>query len=680
MAENPLDSKSLQEFISEAEEILEGVTANLLDLMEQCRTGEPDADLINGIFRGLHTLKGISGTFGLNELSHLSHIMEDLFDGLRLGRVRFTDEICDVAFQGIDIMRKMISSKEEGTDPQVEDLVERVNQLIRSGSKSEQPLTSLGVPEEIANVLTAYEEARLRENISKGRNFLRVKASFALENFDQALKQLQEKLKQHGEIITIMPSSSESSGEGIEFDLIVASKESADKVLEKLKGDVVSIETLSFSGITKETFEGAPLPDKKAKEGEQLSIRSIGKTVRVDIRKLDSIVNILGELTVSKILIERIFNLIREKEGYRDFVLEMGKALDSLCRNIQELQDGVMEVRMVPLSQLFEKLSKVVRRLQRESKKIIDFQFYGGDTELDKLLMDEIADPLVHIIRNAVDHGIEDPETRLACGKPEKGMIKLNAFQKGNHVIIEVEDDGRGIDIEAIRKKGIMKKLIDERADLDEKEIIELVFQPGFSTKEDATEISGRGVGLDVVRNNISGIGGIVELESRKGKGTKVIITLPMTLAIIQVLIMEVGGKIFAQPINSIIECLRINPEDIRTVGRKEVIQLRDSTIPIIRISDYFSLPQSVSRNRYYVIIIGFGEKKVGILVDRIIGERSIVIKPLGKSLKGVKGIAGVAESGEGKLILLLDAVSILMDVMKEKKGSWNIRSGQSGI
>lgn len=676
MAEGSFDSKAVQEFISEAEELAEGVMANLLDLIEQSKTDQVDPDLINAIFRGLHTLKGISGTFGFTKLSKLSHVLEDLFDELRLGRIKITDKVCDIALEGIDIIKEMLGGSEEEISSLVDNFIERVNHLIHTGSKSEPSITSLGVPEEIANVLTAYEEARFRENISKGRNFFVIKASLLLENFDQSLKELQNKLKTYGEVITIIPSSSEGSHDHIDFDLILATEQSSDQLFEKLKDDVVSIKDLHLSKTQESVLEKTPLPDKKQKEEEQLSVRSIAKTVRVDIRKLDSIVNIVGELALSKIIIERVFNIIREREGYKDLVIEMERIVDSLGRNIQELQDSVMEVRMVPLSHLFEKLSKTVRRLQKDSKKIIDFQLYGGDTELDKLLMDEIADPLVHIIRNSFDHGIEDPEERIACGKPEKGVIKLNAFQKGNHVIIEVEDDGRGIDLEAIKKKGIMKKLIEDKPKFDEREIIELLFHPGFSTKEDATEISGRGVGLDVVRNNISKIGGVVEIESRKGKGTKVIITLPMTLAIIQVLVLEAGGKIFAQPISSVIECLRISPEDIKTVEKKEVIKFRDSTIPIIRISDYFSLPRSMGKARYYVIIIAIGDKKIGVLVDRIIGQRSIVVKPLGKSLRGMRGIAGIAESAQGKLILLLDMVSILVDVMKERMGSHNIKSG----
>jgi two-component system chemotaxis sensor kinase CheA len=403
------------------------------------------------------------------------------------------------------------------------------------------------------------------------------------------------------------------------------------------------------------------------KEAEVPSLKSVTSTVRVDILKLDEIMNTVGELMVIKSMFMNLSNKMKSEMGYRGFAVEIDRMCRLLERRLNELQSSIMEVRMVPLRTAFDRLVRAVRKIAKEMKKEIDIELKGEDTELDKLIVEELADPLLHIVRNAIDHGIEPPQERALLGKPEAGKILINAYQKGNHVVIEVEDDGRGIDPELIRKRAIELNLISESEELSEDEILKLIFRPGFSTKKSATEISGRGVGLDIVRNNITKLSGLIEVSSTPGKGTKFTITLPITLAIIQALVVQENSNLYAIALNSIQECLKIKAEDIKTVEKREVIELRGSTLPLVRLPDIFGRKGSYEkRDSYYVVIVGIGEKTVGILTESLLGQHDVVIKPLGPLLKGINGIAGATEMGDGRIALVLDTVYVVESMTKE--------------
>jgi two-component system chemotaxis sensor kinase CheA len=375
--------------------------------------------------------------------------------------------------------------------------------------------------------------------------------------------------------------------------------------------------------------------------------------------------NIVGELVLSHSTITDISDRMR-KNSYSNELSELQKASKGLERKLNELQKGVMEIRMIPVGQLYEKMGRIVRKISREQGKKVELRTFGADTELDKLIMEDISDPLMHIIRNAIDHGIEPPEERLAAGKPERGTIKLSSFQKGNHVVIEVEDDGRGIDVEKVKNKAVERGLISPSDVISEREAVDLIFLPGFSTSDKVSEISGRGVGMDVVKNNIAAVSGMVDVESRQGEGSRMIITLPITLAIIKALIISTAGRFYALPITSVLESIMFDKKDIQTVERKEVIQLRESTLPLLRLDNLFNLQGSkADAEKFFVVVVGVAEKRIGIIVDELLGQQDIVIKALGGMFEGLRGISGAADLGDQRTILVLDVSGIIHEATK---------------
>jgi two-component system, chemotaxis family, sensor kinase CheA len=387
--------------------------------------------------------------------------------------------------------------------------------------------------------------------------------------------------------------------------------------------------------------------------------------VRVDIGKLDELMNIVGELVLSHSMIADLAIRMR-RDGYFSLAGELAKSAKVLERKLSELQKGVMDIRMIPVGQLFEKMTRIVRKLSREQGKKVELKLFGANTELDKLIIEDISDPLMHIIRNAIDHGIESPVERIRCGKEEKGIIKLFSYQKGNHVVIEVEDDGRGIDLAKVKRKALEKGLIKSVVAVSDRDAMDLIFLPGFSTNEAVSNVSGRGVGMDVVRNNIAGISGVVDIESRFGSGSRVIITLPITLAIIKALIISSVGRTYAIAITSVMETIMIEEKNILTVERKKVIELRETTLPIINLGEFFGIKgETEQSSSFYVVVVGVAEKRLGIVVDDLIGQQDIVIKSMGETFKKCKGISGAADLGDQRTILVLDAGGIINEATR---------------
>jgi two-component system chemotaxis sensor kinase CheA len=401
-------------------------------------------------------------------------------------------------------------------------------------------------------------------------------------------------------------------------------------------------------------------------EERAASLRSLSRTVRVDIDKLDHLMNIVGELVLSKSAIATLVAQM-QVQGSTDLTVALQKTVRGLERRLEELQKGVMDVRMVPIAQIFDKMVRIVRRVSNEQGKKITLDIRGAETELDKLIVEDLSDPLMHIIRNALDHGIESMAERVASGKPEKGTITLWAAQKGNHVVLEIGDDGRGIDAQRVRAKAIERGLISAEAELSQDDIYNLVFLPGFSTRDEVTELSGRGVGMDVVKNNIAALSGAIEIDSEFGRGTLMTITLPITLAIIKALIVRVSGRNYAIPINSVLETLMINGANIRTMEHREVMELRQKTLPLLRLTDIFSLPvlAQQGKGRSFVVVTGMAEKRIGIIVDELIGQQDVVIKSLGKTLAFVRGIAGAADLGNQQTILVLDVGGLMSEALR---------------
>jgi len=674
-------SRAIKEFLGEAEEIIENLNLDLVALTDQAETGECDPDLLNRIFRGAHSLKGLSGMFGFVDISDLSHRMENLLDSLRLGKVALSSSLVEVLFEALEVLIQLVNGKGESEEFSLDlsGIFLKIERALQGETSStDDPFARYGIDPSILSVLTEYEEHRLLENLKKGRNLLRVKTTFNLTSFDQDLAEITDQLKHHGEVVSTLPCPGDIS-EQICFQLLYGTEKSAEQIQDILQRDDAVCEMLVVGGSSasaqpkSQTPTPAPVTvdgngnrsEEPSTEVASASMRSISRTVRVDIDKLDSLMNIVGELVLSKSAISNICELLKES-GAVEAARELQKATRNLERRLDDLQKGVMEVRMVPVAQLFEKMIRIVRRLSNEQGKKIDVDIRGAETELDKLIVEDLSDPLMHLIRNAIDHGVEEPEERRQIGKPERGKIALWASQKGNHVVLEIHDDGRGIDPEKVRRKAVEKGLISETNNLSREEVFDLIMSPGFSTRDEVSEISGRGVGMDVVKNNISALSGMIEMTSEVGKGTTMIITLPITLAIIKALIVRVAGKTYAIPINSVQETLMIPASALKTIEDREVIELRESTLPLLRLTDIFGLAKpDADPSKLFVAVVGLAEKKAGIVVDDLLGQQDVVIKSLGNALSFVRGIAGAADLGNQKTILVLDVGGLMAEALK---------------
>jgi len=669
VAERPI-SRAIKEFLGEAEEIIEKLNLDLVTLADGNENGEVDPELLNSIFRGAHSLKGISGMFGFDDISTLAHHMENLLDRLRLGKVALSGILVEVLFDSLETLSRLVHGKGETEEYSLDlaPVLTRIEGVLNGGAGGkENLLAALNIDPAILSVLTEYEEHRLLECFKKGRNLQSVKISFSLASFDQDLAEITDILKKKGEVISTLPCAGDVA-DRIGFQLLYGTSATVGEIIAALGRDDAVVDLLGEKAVAaapqpKETF--ATEPAGEAQEGSATSMRSISRTVRVDIDKLDSLMNVVGELVLSKGAIAAVTERVRAG-GNLELAVELQKAVRVLERRLDELQKGVMEVRMVPVGQLFEKMVRIVRRVAGEHGKKVAIDIRGTDTELDKLIMEDLSDPLMHIIRNAIDHGIEPSEERLAAGKPEKGTIALWASQKGNHVVIEVRDDGRGVDPEKVRRKAVQKGLIAEGTELSRDETYDLLFLPGFSTRDEVSDLSGRGVGMDVVKNNIAALSGMIEIDSRPGEGTTLTITLPITLAIIKALIVRVCGKTYAIPINAVMETLMVEAATVRTIERREVIELRQSTLPLLRLEDIFKLPVSSRRDgRIFVAVVGLAEKKLGIVVDELLGQQDMVIKSLGNALSFVRGIAGAADLGNQKTILVLDVGGLMSEALR---------------
>jgi two-component system chemotaxis sensor kinase CheA len=664
-------SRAIKEFLGEAEEIIEKLNLDLVTLADGNESGEVDPELLNSIFRGAHSLKGISGMFGFDDISMLAHHMENLLDRLRLGKVALSGILVEVLFDSLETLSRLVHGKGETEEYSLDlaPVLTRIEGVLNGGAGGkENLLAELNIDPSILSVLTEYEEHRLLECFKKGRNLQSVKIGFSLASFDQDLAEITDILKKKGEVISTLPCAGDVA-DRIGFQLLYGTSATVGEIIAALGRDDAVVDLLGEKAVAaapqpkKETF--ATEPAGETQDGSSTSMRSISRTVRVDIDKLDSLMNVVGELVLSKGAIAAVTERARAG-GNLELAVELQKAVRVLERRLDELQKGVMEVRMVPVGQLFEKMVRIVRRVASEHGKKVAIDIRGTDTELDKLIMEDLSDPLMHIIRNAIDHGIEPSEERLAAGKPEKGTIALWASQKGNHVVIEVRDDGRGVDPEKVRRKAVQKGLIAEGTELSRDETNDLLFLPGFSTRDEVSDLSGRGVGMDVVKNNIAALSGMIEMSSSPGEGTTPTITLPITLAIIKALIVRVCGKTYAIPINAVMETLMVEAATVRTIERREVIELRQSTLPLLRLEDIFKLPVSSRREgRIFVAVVGLAEKKLGIVVDELLGQQDMVIKSLGNALSFVRGIAGAADLGNQKTILVLDVGGLMSEALR---------------
>ncbi|MFT5353688.1 MAG: two-component system chemotaxis sensor kinase CheA [Polyangiales bacterium] len=671
-----------EEFLAEVQEIIEALSRDLLLLDQGQKEGSVQPDLINEVFRGVHTLKGIAGMFGYQRLGALAHTLEDLLDDLRLGRVQLTQTVLDVLFDGVEGFQRLV----------VEDGEEKVDlgafaESIESVSSDPEMLTTgaeYALEPGILSVLTEYEEHRLRTNASQGAHLFRLRVQFGLTSIDADLEDLKERAVDMAEIITYLPSADPVDDDSIELDVLLASTAGFETIKKHFGLTDDSLEAIGTRPIERPATASPPSmleePSEVAMvrhtarpptaEGvparEETPQRRVTNSVRVDIRKLDHLMNVVGELAIVRSRMGQLGDKVRAGEDLRRLSTDLHRLSRAFERQLEELQAGILGVRMVPLGQLFDRLARIVRQFAREHDKEVHFTFTGAETEIDKLIVEELSDPMMHLIRNAIDHGIESPKVRELAGKEPTGTLALNAYQKGNHVVIEVDDDGGGMNERLLVETAMRKGLVGDSAatELTREATLDLIFMPGFSTRSSITDVSGRGVGMDVVKTNINRLGGVIDVQSELGAGTKFVITLPVTLAIISALIVEVREHSYAIPVASVQEAIVLDPATVRRIDGREVVTLRGETLPLCRLSTLFSAG-GAAPEREYIVVCTAGARRLGFVVDSLDGQRDVVIKALGKSLRSVRGFAGATDLGEQRLALVLDAPGLIEEILR---------------
>ncbi|WP_120829392.1 chemotaxis histidine kinase/response regulator CheAY2 [Helicobacter pylori] len=641
----------MEDFLIEAFEMNEQLDQDLVELEHN----PEDLDLLNRIFRVAHTIKGSSSFLNLNILTHLTHNMEDVLNRARKGEIKITPDIMDVVLRSIDLMKTLlVTIRDTGSDTnngKENEIEEAVKQL--------QAITSQNL--EGTKETSGTKEAPQKENKEEAKGEAKENKAKAptAENPTS-----DNPLADEPDLDYANMSAEEVEAE---IERLLNKRQEADKERRAQKKQEAKQEVTP----TKET----PKTETKAKvkaDTEENKAPSIGveQTVRVDVRRLDHLMNLIGELVLGKNRLIRIYSDVEERYDGEKFLEELNQVVSSISAVTTDLQLAVMKTRMQPVGKVFNKFPRMVRDLSRELGKSIELIIEGEETELDKSIVEEIGDPLIHIIRNSCDHGIESLEERRRLNKPETGKVQLSAYNEGNHIVIKISDDGKGLDPVMLKEKAIEKGVISERdaEGMSDREAFNLIFKPGFSTAKVVSNVSGRGVGMDVVKTNIEKLNGIIEIDSEVGVGTTQKLKIPLTLAIIQALLVGVQEEYYAIPLSSVLETVRISQDEIYTVDGKSVLRLRDEVLSLVRLSDIFKVDAILESNSdVYVVIIGLADQKIGVIVDYLIGQEEVVIKSLGYYLKNTRGIAGATVRGDGKITLIVD-VGAMMDMAKSIK------------
>ncbi len=662
----------MEDFLIEAFEMNEQLDQDLVELEHN----PEDLDLLNRIFRVAHTIKGSSSFLNLNILTHLTHNMEDVLNRARKGEIKITPDIMDVVLRSIDLMKTLlVTIRDTGSDTnngKENEIEEAVKQL--------QAITS----QNLEGAKEGTKESPQKENEKEAK-----KENNIEENQENKAKAPTAKNPTSDNPLADEPDLdyANMSAEEVEAEIerLLNKRQEADKERRAQKKQEAKPkqeeqakpkqEVTPTKETPKTETPKAPKTETKAKakaDTEENKAPSIGveQTVRVDVRRLDHLMNLIGELVLGKNRLIRIYGDVEERYDGEKFLEELNQVVSSISAVTTDLQLAVMKTRMQPVGKVFNKFPRMVRDLSRELGKSIELIIEGEETELDKSIVEEIGDPLIHIIRNSCDHGIEPLEERRRLNKPETGKVQLSAYNEGNHIVIKISDDGKGLDPVMLKEKAIEKGVISERdaEGMSDREAFNLIFKPGFSTAKVVSNVSGRGVGMDVVKTNIEKLNGIIEIDSEVGVGTTQKLKIPLTLAIIQALLVGVQEEYYAIPLSSVLETVRISQDEIYTVDGKSVLRLRDEVLSLVRLSDIFKVDAILESNSdVYVVIIGLADQKIGVIVDYLIGQEEVVIKSLGYYLKNTRGIAGATVRGDGKITLIVD-VGAMMDMAKSIK------------
>lgn len=656
------DNKYLGIFIDESKEHLEQVSQCLLILEKDA----DDQETVNRLFRSIHTLKGMAGSMQYSKMMTLSHVMENTLDKVRDGSLKLTPDIVDVLFQGLDYLQQMLDNIEQTADEgseDIDDLLDTLKEL--SAQKKSQDSGETEVKKDNQFLADEFLTNVLTKAADGGYSIFKIDVQLSSQCILKGARAYMvfNALEQHSQIVYSDPPSEDIEKGSFDraFTLIIITKEEKENIFEDIMS-ISEIEHVDIELIKASDFEIQGTTDKQQKDSAAKQYKKSGnaaltkknsaiRTIRVDIQRLDKLMNMVSELIIIKNRIEQLST----DDG------DIRESIEYLARVTSDIHRLVMKVRMVPIELVFNRFPRLVRDLARETGKKINLHLTGEDTEIDRTIVDEISDPLIHLIRNSADHGIEREEERIAAGKKGEGNIYLSSYYDGNNVVVELKDDGRGIDVEKIRQKVIDKGLADaqELDAMDEDKIIEFLFHPGFSTVDKVSNISGRGVGLDVVKTKVESLGGAVEVQSQLNAGTRFIIRLPLNLSIMEALLVGVGQEQYAIPLSSITEILELGDQDVRTVMGGQAINYRGNFVPLLYLEELLDVDDEGREGKtsedLIAVIIKKGEKLTALVVDRLFGQREIVIKSLGNYLLNIKSILGATILGDGRVALILD-------------------------
>ena len=658
-------SQYMNMFLEESMDNLQTLNESLLELEKNPN----DVDKVNEIFRVAHTIKGMAATMGFTDIAELTHKMEDVLSKFRDGQLNVTQEVVTVLFDCLDTLERMVSNIEEGTDSSVdiEPIIKSLHNISQvndvDGSQEVESLVTLE-KDNCSMELNDYDMSIIKQAQEKDFNAIELSITLSENTLLKSARAflIVKDLEEIGEIIKSKPSTEDIENEDFElqldFVLITTSSEDEVKKLVENISEVRMVETklIEFQKIEESAVKPkeVKLEPKEVTEEKKKSVKKEGykkshQSVRVDLERIDKLMNMVSELVIYRTRLEQI--VVDHKSS------DLTETLEQVGRTTTDLQDLVMKIRMLPLDTVFNRFPRMIRDISVELNKEINFVIEGAETELDRTVIDEIGEPLIHLLRNAADHGIETKEERIAKGKPAVGTIKLVAYQEGTKALIKVIDDGAGINVEKVKAKA--EKVGINTEGLSDDEIKNLIFAQGFSTNEVVTDISGRGVGMDVVRAKVSALGGTVALISEEGKGSTFVIRLPLTLQIIQALLVNVGNETLAISLGFIDRVIDYKKDNIKKSNGKEVIIYRDDVIPLVRLNERLNI-ESVDTEKKFVIIVKVGEKTIGLLVDSLMGQQEIVIKPLGNTLSSLKEYIGATILGNGLVTLILDVGALI--------------------
>jgi two-component system chemotaxis sensor kinase CheA len=673
-----ISPEELKVFLEETEEQIELLDNDIVRMEKEA----DNAELMQEIFRAAHTIKGSSGMVGHTRMAELTHAMENLLDKLRNRQLAVSSPIVNALLFGLDALKALkeeVVSQEEA-DLDIVPIVARLKELANPAAEI-KTVSSVGTLK-----LTPADIQEIKDALVKERSIYRIKASVPADSAWAAVRFMQVlgELGRIGKVVTSCPSAREIEEEKAGCELEVIFSGLAD--MEMVRGEVKSVAEIDEVTIVHmnddEIFgqesapspavaEAPPGPAGKTVAGSvvQKAAAASGQdsqalqSVRIDVKVLDNLMNIVEELVIDRSRISRVGKVLTAKYENDEIIHELSATSNHIIKIINELQENIMKVRMVPISTIFSRFPRLVRDLAQKQQKKLDFSVQGGETELDRSIIEQIRDPLLHLLRNAVDHGIEAPSVRLEAGKAETACVKLEARQEQGNIVITLEDDGKGIDTARLKEIGVKRGFITEEsaANMAAADAVDLIFIPGLSTAEKATEVSGRGVGMDIVRTNIENLGGSIAIDTGLGKGTRFTIRLPLTVAIVQGLLISSAGATYIMPLASVVETLTVSRSEIKSINQHEVIRLRDSIVPIMGLENVLGRQTKRAEigEHNLIVVIKAGERLAGLVVDDLMERQEIVVKPLGSYLGDIEGISGATILGDGKVALILDAASL---------------------